>query len=221
MVPPCRIGGDRTCWHAERLSARLNDTVELIHRLMTQSGVPMPDSQLRVVESLADRFTTTPFSYPEVGATRQDQLPRGYRRLEARIDVGHGRQRFLEVSDRLLTWQIHSESGLALQVSDPQVRQGAILIATLPLGPVKIDTRCRVVYLITDDRRAAFAYGTLPGHPETGEERFDVELTDDDRVVFNLRAFSRNAWLLARLGSTVSNRVQAMVNRRYLAAAAS
>jgi uncharacterized protein (UPF0548 family) len=179
------------------------------------------DAQLHVVGSLADRFRTTPFSYPEVGATRQDQLPGGYRHLVRQIEVGRGRRRFREVAERLSNWRIHTDSGLSLQVSAPQMRPGTVLIATLPLGPFKINTRCRIVYLLTEDRRTGFAYGTLPGHPEVGEERLSVELTDDDRVIFGLRAFSRNAWLLARLGSPVSNRVQAMVNRRYLAAAAS
>lgn len=181
----------------------------------------MSGSAIRPLNAHTERLRTTPFSYPEVGATRQDRLPRGYRHLELRIDAGSGRQRYEELAGQLLSWQIHARSGLSLQVSDERVRQGSVLIATLPLGPFKINTRCRVVYVITEDRRAGFAYGTLVGHPERGEERFQVELTDDDRVIFGLRAFSRNAWLLARLGAPISNRVQAMVNRRYLAAAAS
>lgn len=181
----------------------------------------MPDLPITVSNGLTEQLRTTPFSYAEVGATRQDHLPRGYRHLELHVDAGHGRQRYEELAQQLLSWQLHARAGLSLQVSGERVQQGSILVATLPLGPFKINTRCRVVYLIDEDRRTGFAYGTLLGHPERGEERFQVELTDDERVIFRLRAFSRNAWLLARLGAPVSNRVQAMVNRRYLAAAAS
>lgn len=181
----------------------------------------MPDSRITISAGLVERFRTTPFSYPEVGATRQDQLPHGYRHLERQIDAGRGQQRYRELSERLLTWRLHAQAGLALRVSEERVQQGSIQLATLSLGPARISTRCRVVYVVAEDRRSGFAYGTLEGHPERGEERFTVELTDDERVLFSLRAFSRNAWLLARLGSPVSNRVQAMVNRRYLAAAVS
>lgn len=181
----------------------------------------MTNGSLRCVDDLVDRFRTTPLSYAEVGATRQDRLPSGYRHLELKVDAGRGRLRYQDLAERLMSWQLHLRSGLSLQVSDERVRQGSILIATLPLGPFKINTICRVVYMITEDRRLGFAYGTLPGHPERGEERFHVELSDDDRVVFGLRAFSRNAWMLARLGAPISNRVQGLVNRRYLAAAAS
>lgn len=180
-----------------------------------------PDRGVQVVDGLVERFRGIPFSYPEVGATRQDRLPQGYRHLEARIDAGSGRQRFQDLAERVMTWQLHAQAGLALQVSGERVGQGSIELATLSLGPAKITTQCRVVYVIAENRRSGFAYGTLEGHPERGEERFTVELTDDQRVIFSLRAFSRNAWLLARLGSPVSNRVQAMINRRYLAAAGS
>jgi uncharacterized protein (UPF0548 family) len=181
----------------------------------------MPDSGvISALGAIADELRTAPFNYAEVGATRQDRLPRNYHHLEQQVTVGSGRERYQALVDELMSWQLHARSGLAMQVSDDRVRQGSVLVATLDLGPFRVRTRCRVVYLIDEDRRTGFAYGTLPGHPERGEERFLVELTDDDRVVFGLRAFSLNAGLLARLGGPVSRRVQAMVNRRYLAAAA-
>ena len=40
------------------------------------------------------------------------------------------------------------------------------------LGPLRAP--CRVVYVVDEPDRRGFAYGTLPGHPETGEELFAV-----------------------------------------------
>ena len=40
------------------------------------------------------------------------------------------------------------------------------------LGPVRAP--CRVVYVVDEPDRRGFAYGTLPGHAESGEERFVV-----------------------------------------------
>jgi uncharacterized protein (UPF0548 family) len=42
----------------------------------------------------------------------------------------------------------------------------------VPLWPR--DVPCRVVYVVDEPRRAGFAYGTLPGHPEIGGERVGV-----------------------------------------------
>ena len=50
----------------------------------------------------------------------------------------------------------------------------------VPLYPPKVPAR--VVYVIDEPLRKGFAYGTLPGHPETGEEAFIVEYRDDDSV---------------------------------------
>jgi Uncharacterized protein conserved in bacteria len=58
----------------------------------------------------------------------------------------------------------------------------------------------RVVTVIDEPTRKGFAYGTLPGHPLSGEESFLVERRDDDSVWLTIRSISRPAgpgwWLL-------------------------
>jgi uncharacterized protein (UPF0548 family) len=49
----------------------------------------------------------------------------------------------------------------------------------------------RIVYVIDEERRFGFAYGTLRDHAESGEERFCVEWDSDDSVVYDLLSFSR------------------------------
>ena len=51
----------------------------------------------------------------------------------------------------------------------------------------------RVIYVVDEPRRRGFAYGTLPGHPEDGEESWMVEHRDDGSVWITIRAFSRPA----------------------------
>jgi len=74
--------------------------------------------------------------------------------------------------------------------------------------------------VLDDDRRKGFGYGTLPGHQESGEEAFVVQLEPDEKVTLNVTAFSRPATLLAKVGSPVSRAVQEYVTRRYLQALA-
>lgn len=75
-----------------------------------------------------------------------------------------------------------------------------------------------MVYLVDEDHRKGFAYGTLPGHPESGEEAFVVELGEDGQVTFTISAFSRPASVLARLGGPLSRAIQRWVTGRYLRA---
>jgi len=71
---------------------------------------------------------------------------------------------------------------------------------------------CRIVYTVDDDgpvRSVGFAYGTLPEHAESGEERFTVEWhRRDDSVWYDLLAFSRPNQFLARIGYPVARTVQ-------------
>jgi uncharacterized protein (UPF0548 family) len=74
------------------------------------------------------------------------------------------------------------------------------------------------VWAQTEGDERGFAYGTLPGHPESGEECFLVRLTPDGDVVYEIRVFFRLASPLARLGGPVSLLLQRLATDRYVAA---
>ena len=75
-----------------------------------------------------------------------------------------------------------------------------------------------MVWVVDEPDRRGFGYGTLPGHPESGEESFVVSLRPDGDVVYELRAFSRPATPLSRLGGPASRRVQTFALDRYVSA---
>jgi uncharacterized protein (UPF0548 family) len=116
----------------------------------------------------------------------------------------------------VLGWQVQLRAGVTVAASAPVVTPGAVVIVGLGAGPVRLSAPCRVVYLVEEPRRLGFAYGTLPGHPESGEEAFIVEQHADDSVTFTITAFSRPATTLARLAGPVGRLVQARVTARYL-----
>jgi uncharacterized protein (UPF0548 family) len=74
------------------------------------------------------------------------------------------------------------------------------------------------VYLIEEPGRTGFAYGTLPGHPESGEQLFLLEQADDGSLTFSITAFSKAATALARAGGPITRWVQDRMASRYLAA---
>ena len=75
---------------------------------------------------------------------------------------------------------------------------------------------CRIVAVVDEPDRYGFAYGTLPAHPEEGEELFLVTRADDGTVRFEITVFSRPHDLLTRLGGPIARRVQQHASRRYL-----
>ena len=85
------------------------------------------------------------------------------------------------------------------------------------LGPVRAP--CRVVYVLNEEDRRGFAYGTLPGHAETGEELFAVRYDPaSGTVTAEVTAFSRHGTWWSRLAGPFTALVQRTVSRRYVKA---
>lgn len=95
----------------------------------------------------------------------------------------------------------------------PLLRPGDVARLRMRFWPRRIPAR--VVYVVDEPRRRGFAYGTLPGHPERGEEAFVVERLADDSVWLVIRAFSRPAGPLVRIGSPLARLLQATFTARY------
>lgn len=78
---------------------------------------------------------------------------------------------------------------------------------------------CRIIYVVEEPRRFGFAYGTLPGHVETGEERFTVEWNSvDDSVVYDILAFSRPNHFLTRIAYPLTRVMQRRFSRDSVSA---
>ncbi|GAA4470804.1 hypothetical protein GCM10023170_088220 [Phytohabitans houttuyneae] len=85
-------------------------------------------------------------------------------------------------------------------------------------GPLRLMIPCRVVYVVDEADRRGFAYGTLPGHPEQGEEAFLMTRASTGEVNLHIRAFSRPATLLARGGGKFTRTIQEYATDRYVKA---
>ena len=102
----------------------------------------------------------------------------------------------------------------------PFVAPGHTALLIIPFGPFGIPAPVRVVYIIDEPKRKGFAYGTLPGHPENGEEAFIVDQKPDGSVWITIRAFSRPAtWYWWALYPFL-RAVQEHYTKRYLRALA-
>lgn len=156
-------------------------------------------------------------SYEQVGATAGD-LPTAYRHVRRSHDVGVGRAVFDRAARSLMGWQVHRRAGLTVDATTSQARASAVVVLGVGVGRLRLHAACRVVQVVDGLDRCGFAYGTLVGHPETGEERFEVTIDAAGQVRFTLTAFSRPATWWARLGSPVGRQVQDRITDRYVSA---
>lgn len=137
------------------------------------------------------------FSYPEVGATLHGGgLRPGYSRLHHRVRIGRGEDAFRAAVEALGTFRMHRRLPVGITASAPRAELGADVTVTLA-GVVRAP--CRIVWVLDEPGRYGWAYGTLDGHPECGEEAFLLTLAPNGDVWFDVIAFSRPGGRAARL----------------------
>jgi uncharacterized protein (UPF0548 family) len=155
-----------------------------------------------------------PLTYAEVGATA-GALPAGYHHVQKSAVIGRGRRRFEDAAEAGMRWGMLRGAGLKVEATTEVAVVGSEVI--VHLGPVRAP--CRVVYVVDEHDRRGFAYGTLPGHAESGEELFLVRYDPaTDKVYAEVTAFSLHATWWSRLGSAVTSVAQRIVTDRYLRA---
>ena len=165
-----------------------------------------------------------PFSYERVGTSQE-----GPARLDGfvvdhnRVRLGGGERTFDRAVAALRTWKMF-DVGWARLVPDgaPSGVGTTVGVLAQHYGLWSLNVS-RVIYAFDRDDgavvRRGFAYGTLPEHAESGEERFTVEWNrDDDSVFYDLYAFSRPNHVLARLGRPVARGLQRRFARDSLRA---
>ncbi|MEV7376306.1 DUF1990 domain-containing protein [Streptomyces sp. NPDC090301] len=159
----------------------------------------------RLMSSLSRPHRPRPaLSYREVAATRTPaDLPEGYHHLRYSAVVGHGRAAFEAAGAAVTTWRMHRATGARLLAGADRAAPGVTVEISAGLGPLRLGAPCSVIWTAYEEHRVGFAYGTLTGHPECGEESFMVHLEPDGTVRFAVTAFSRPAVWYTRLGGPV------------------
>ena len=162
-----------------------------------------------------------PFTYGAVGATAGTP-PAGYVVDRTRIKLGEGEAVFRSATAALRRWGQFDLGWVAAWSPDTPIQSGEVVAVMGRAVGVWWLNACRVVYVVDETGPAwkfGFAYGTLPGHVEKGEERFLVEWDrNDGGVWYDILAFSRPNHVLTRLGYPVVRRLQRRFGRDSAAA---
>jgi uncharacterized protein (UPF0548 family) len=160
-------------------------------------------------------------TYRAVGATAAVPPP-GYVVDHTRIRLGEGEALYDAARSALGRWDQFRLGWVEARPADTPIREGqAVAVLARSFGLWWLNA-CRIVTVFGDEGAASrfgFAYGTLPDHVGTGEERFLVEWDrGNDSVWYDILAFSRPRQLLARLGYPVMRRKQRRFGRESAAA---
>lgn len=156
------------------------------------------------------------FSYTEVGATREfdkSALPHSYAVDHNRQLLGRGAETYSRAVKALNSWLMFDTTLTRIAQPDTAIKTANIVAVIGYHFLFHSLNLCRIVYTIDDadanTTRYGFAYGTLDEHLESGEERFMIEWTrTDDLVYYDLLAFSRPNNPLVNLGYPFARMMQ-------------
>jgi len=168
---------------------------------------PSADQVRRFIESQRDR----PFSYPEVGATA-GTIPNGYTVDHSRLKLGSGLNTFDCAVAALKDWKQFDLGWVQIVPERTPLAVGETVgVRVKHFGFWSLNA-CKVIYFVDEGppiRKFGFAYGTLPAHAESGEERFTIEWhAADNTVWYDILAFSRPGSTLVKLGLPLARFLQ-------------
>jgi len=138
-------------------------------------------------------------TYSAVGATAvADEFwsatPAEFRRHEQTASV---RIPWEDARSLMLRWAVKTRSGFDVYaggVAEVSVSEGANVWLRLAIGPVDVREPIRVVAVVDHPLRCGFSYGTLDGHPVSGEEAFVLHrATEDGLTLLTIRSLTRPA----------------------------
>jgi uncharacterized protein (UPF0548 family) len=168
---------------------------------------PSPQTIARFIAAQRDQQ----YSYEAVGATN-GMPPASYVVDHNRIQLGSGQAVYKVAIEALSTWKQFDLGWVVIVPYGVPVKKDAtVAVKARAFGTWSLSA-ARVVYVISESgaiERFGFAYGTLPDHVETGEERFTVEWHhSDDSVWYDILAFSRPKHPFVRLAGPLARRLQ-------------
>jgi uncharacterized protein (UPF0548 family) len=146
----------------------------------------------------------------------------GFRSYESTTFLGADPGRWTFASRAVLEWGVKTRSGFTVEAADgssgtgTQVSVGNRCWLVAHLGPISIREPVEVVGVIDEPHRKGFAYGTLAGHPLSGEDSFVVELRTDGSVWLTIRSVARSSpgpWRVVRPALAFA---QTAYRRRYM-----
>ncbi|RBY93806.1 DUF1990 domain-containing protein [Blastococcus sp. TF02-8] len=146
-------------------------------------------------------------TYGPAGTTRPGDgswpPPADRRGYERTVELGRGDACWSTATEALMSWGVKTRSRFVVEAAaggEPVVREGADYWLVASVGPLRIREPARVVAVVDRPDRRGYAYGTLEGHPVSGEEAFVLHRDGDGVVRLTLRsvtAAGRGSWRLA------------------------
>ncbi len=151
------------------------------------------------------------YSYADPGASLGEP-PAGYVLDHHRVRLGEGPRAFGLSCEALRRWAMFGVGWVEALPAETPIEEGSTVALLARVSGLWALFACRIVRVIEEHgpvESFGFAYGTLPGHALSGEERFTVHWDRaEGSVWYDLLAISRPSSLAWRLAYPLLRRIQ-------------
>ncbi len=152
-------------------------------------------------------------TYPHRGASALPHPVAGFDNDFQRVQIGQGITDFKRAAEALRNWQMFPPVWTIILPKAAPIEAGNTIAMFAKGFGLWWRNSCRIIYTIDEPQRFGFAYGTLPGHIECGEELFLVEMDEAGQVWYTLRAFSTPRNVLVKIAYPLMRNFQARFRR--------
>ncbi len=127
----------------------------------------------------------------------------GYDHHRTEVTLGQGETVYQRAKSALLAWEQFDVGWVSALPASTPIREGENIAIRARIFGLWALAACRIVRVFDDNASATktfgFAFGTLPGHPEQGEEQFEIVCDANLIVTYRIAAFFRPNYLAAKL----------------------
>ena len=147
-------------------------------------------------------------TYPEVGTTATGEKFAHYDNDDNYIILGKGAKVWEKAKVALRNWQQFPLPWTKIYPNTRELKEGEVVVVMFRLMGIWWRNSAKIVYTFNESNRFGFAYGTLPGHIEMGEEVFWIERNKEEVVSYHIKAFSTPRFWLAKIAYPIARMYQ-------------
>lgn len=159
------------------------------------------------INAFIEKEKQLPYTYSPIEGTKKDEIE-GFDNDFAQIKLGEGEIIFEKAKKLIQNWQMFPSLWTKILGEQKPIEEGTTIVMMARFIGVWFRNSCKIVYVVNEKKRFGFAYGTLPGHIESGEELFLVNMNEQNEVFYSIKAFSRPRHFLAKIGYPIIRLLQ-------------
>ncbi len=156
------------------------------------------------------------FSYQDQYGTKMEQV-KGFDNDLNTIFIGKGKEVWQNAKTALKNWQQFPVGWTKIYDDKTPLLEGNVVAVLFKLFGIWWINSAKIVYTFDEHDRFGFAYGTLEGHVEQGEECFWIDRDKDGNVYYHIKAFSKPAFWAAKIGYPIARSYQRKFVRESMA----